>query len=312
MASRFRAVWRWVTPYWLQNGDGGKVGEALMTLVDANVQRLRDGMIQRYPSYAGEEALALLGRDRGILRGRDETAEHYAARLIAWRWPRGHRVRGNAFALLEQWAEYWGSLGAVAVFTAKGKRCHRDTDGTQTKTAVSWTWDTEPASQWSRFWGWLDGSALFTVLSFPYADTDTIGLGGSTVGDWRAVVGLLYGKRPWRMAGSLPMWLVVSLDGSEPTPDATWERWGKVDGTNLVPSRPTTMRFVAMRDALREYPGDPERWTNGSSTTEFGVITGDPDSFPATISLPDGTSYAGNPDNFPATITLPDDAGTMT
>src|SRR6187455_2560539 len=109
MARTFRQLFRWLVPSWLagegattedepaEHHDGEKVLLSLAVIKDAWLESLRQGLNARFPSRGPETALALIGRDHGIVRGRDETAAHYAERLIAWRYPRGHRVRGSAY-----------------------------------------------------------------------------------------------------------------------------------------------------------------------------------------------------------------------
>ena len=99
-----------MVPAWLYSGDGGLVLQSLAQLQDDYAARARAALEMRFPSRAADDALAELGRDRAIPRGRTETSAHYAARLIAWRYPRGHRTRGSAFALLEQVSEYFGGI----------------------------------------------------------------------------------------------------------------------------------------------------------------------------------------------------------
>jgi len=302
MATNFRTLFRFLVPSWMSRGDGGLLLHTLTTLIDVHQQRLLDGVRSRFPSRAGTSALALLSYDRGLTRGRDETDAHFAERLKAWRGRAGHRTRGNAFAFLRQLSEYWGALACWTVDT-KGDRRARAADGTETADIISWTWDTVAAAQWGRFWGVLDaGETLASQADFG----DTIGIAGSTLQDWLAVRQLLASPFRWAPAGTLPMWLIVSLDGSFPAPDATWAQWGVVDGTDYVPARSADYRYVCLRGELREWAGDPAQATE-SVTTPRWSFDGDDTLFPATITMPDGSTYAGDSAIFPATITLPDD-----
>ena len=122
-----------------------------------------------------------------------------------------------------------------------------------------------------------------------------------------ALRGFMRGRHPWRPAGTTGQWLIVSLDGSEPVPDATWARWGKLDGTDYVPARSDDHAYIYLSATRELYPGDPAVFAETITPVALGPFDGDPTSFPATITLPDGASYAGDPSSFPSTIALVDD-----
>lgn len=186
---RFRSIRSKLGPPWLvELGDSGKVAHTLAGICDAFLERVRLGLEARFPSRAGDSALALLGRDRLLPRGLRERAESYADRLKQWRYPYGHRVRGSAFALLDQIAAYLGSVltavveGGVTTYApasapvstvdAHGTVFTRDRFGGQTVTrGGSWTWDSQPASNWSRFWVVLDASGIVSVAAAPARTT---------------------------------------------------------------------------------------------------------------------------------------------
>jgi len=304
-------------PYWcLDDEADGALVYTLALMIDVSLQRLRSGLEARFPSRAGASAQALIGGDRLIARGRDETEAHYAARLAAWRYPRGHRVRGSVFALLEQIGEYFGGALSLYGIDRSGNLRRRYGDGAETATAgTAWTWDTGAASQWARQWIVIDGSELFRAQP-DFGDAALwggamgtagycVGIGGSSAEDWRAIVALTRGQHRWLPAGTQGEWIIVSLDGTSPAPDATWAKWGVLDGTDYVPSRSAGLRYVAMRDALREYAGDAD-WANRAITPEWS-FTGDDTDYPATVTMPDGITIAGDITDFPATITIPDD-----
>jgi len=267
MAKTFEALRRFFLPWWMLDDEAdGAFATALSRTIDEHVSRMRSGMEQRFPSRAGEAALTLSGADRLLLRGRDETAAHYAARLAAWRYPRGHRVRGSVFGLLEQTAEYFGG-GPFCSWgvDATGNRRYRDGVGARLfDRGGAWAWDSLVG--WSRQWvvlsnqgAWIDG--VYAVTPGPGApifaaqpelgdaslwggalgvDGYSVGVRGASAEDFRAVVALTRGQHRWLPAGVQAEWLVVVLEGDEPTPDATWETWSKsvdvgwvaLDGTN--------------------------------------------------------------------------------
>ena len=133
MALTFRSLYKWMLPgsYSEPGTDGEKVLHSLALLKDAFDQIAHDRLTWRFPSYSGESGLALLGADRGILRGRSETKDHYVQRLLSWRWPRGHRVRGNGFALIASRcsaSSVWLN-GASSMRSNAGSRTSSDNSG---------------------------------------------------------------------------------------------------------------------------------------------------------------------------------------
>jgi len=311
----FRQLLRFLLPYWaLDDEAGGGLSYSLAAMVDVQVERARSGMEQRFPSRAGPAALSLIGRDRLIARGRDETDAHYASRLAAWRYPRGHRVRGNVFALLEQVSEYFGGTLAMYGIDYSGNIRARAADGTESYSYGN-TWDWGYTSGWARQWLVIDGSTLFREQpdwgdaalwggALGVAGT-CIGIRGSSAEDWRAIERLLRGQHRWLPAGTQGEWLVVMLDGSTPVPDSSWLKWGKLSGSDYIPARDPDGRYVAMRAALKNYAGDTD-WAN-QSITSLGTIDGDPTDWPDTVTMPDGSEYTPDDTDFSATITLPDD-----
>jgi hypothetical protein len=329
-------------PSWARDDEAdGAFAYTLAALIDVQLRRLQSGLQARFPSLAGPSALTLIGQDRLIPRGRAETDAHYATRLSAWRYPRGHRVRGNVFALLEQIQSYFGGGFALwGIDRAGNKRMLSASGEVSSQSGLTWTWDSGvwtmyggykvylPESYaWARQWIVIDGSAIFRAQ--PDFGDDAlwggsfgrpgycIGIAGSSSDDWAAIYALMHGQHRWIPAGARAEWLVVSLDGTSPTPDATWEKWGVINDTGLKvlyeETRSADYRYVALRSELKDYPGDTDwAWGVLSDLGEipplWGVkmFVGDPTDFPLSITLPGGAAYAGD-DLFPLTITLPDD-----
>lgn len=251
MALNFRNLFPFMVPSWLYNDDGGKVLHALMILQDGYQQWARDALEARFPSRAGASALALIGDDRGILRGRTEAADHYATRLKAWRYPRGHRTRGSAFALLEQVCEYFGGIRAWTIDQNKNRH-ERSATGVQTFSyEYPWTWDNVPSTpNWARFWLVLtpvpDEPTIkpWPPFSDPTCwgggfgvDGTTIGQQGVTADDVNAIRRLFKG-RAWKPAGTQQLMAIVGMldhnTASPPVPDGTW---------NLPANRDANFRF---------------------------------------------------------------------
>lgn len=324
MALTFRALYRWMLPgnYHTEGSDGEKVLHSFSLLVDAFDSINRERLTARFPSYAGESALALIGADRGIPRGRAETKEHYANRLIAWRYPRGHRVRGNGFALLEQIWEYFGGGFALHIECANPVQYHRAADGTESTANVGgWDWDSlsvpDWSSKWARFWLVIDGSTLIdptpdygdpTLYGGQHGDSlYAVGHVGVSADDVNAIRKLFRG-RAWKPAGTRAMWAAISFDGSQPLPEGAWGLWARDDGTgNYEAARPSTYRYWALDPTANRYAGDPTKFPLSADMPGGGTYVGDPTSFPTSSVAPGGFTLTGNAASWPTSATLVDD-----
>ncbi len=139
--ARWRHSFYKLVPSWLSSGDGEKVLYTLGRLTDGFIERARQSLTARFPTYTGPTGLALLGDERGIIKGRDEGLDGYARRLRGWRGIRGHQVRGNAYAMLYQIWNYFGGM-TVREMDAAGNVFTRTRDGTESAThGGSWNWD---------------------------------------------------------------------------------------------------------------------------------------------------------------------------
>ncbi len=332
MALNFRSLFKWMVPSWLA-GEGNSTDTApaeinegelvlysLALLADAFAERSEQGLNARFPSRTiGGGANALTGVDRGIYRGRNESEEHYAQRLIRWRYPRGHRTRGSAFALLEQISEYWGGVRCWTV-DASGNRFERAADGTETATAGDpWNFDGDliGAARWSRFWVVVDLSTIATEQldfgdpllwggSMP-SPGYAIGQQGVTEQDSLAMKRLMRAPA-WKPAGTRAEWLIVSLDGTDPAPDGSWYFWSANVGGTQTPTRDPAFRYWSFAPEINNvYAGNPASFCEEFPGVDGGMIAGDPTSFPASITLPNGSTYDGDPASFPLTIRMVDD-----
>ncbi len=145
MARTFREVWRWLVPRWLgvpddPTDEGARVQHTIALMMDATLERARQGLDARFPSRTGESANALTAADRGLLRGRAETLAAFATRLKAWRTPRTHRVRGNAYELLQQVRAYWDQADSSTI-DLRGVKHTVTSEGALSKSSVAWDWD---------------------------------------------------------------------------------------------------------------------------------------------------------------------------
>lgn len=315
MAVSFDGYYKYALPWWLTSGTGGYVFEAQMGLLDASVYRLREGLVARFPSYAGDSALKLIGADRGIIRGRDEPSDRYARRLLKWRGVRGHRTRGNDFALLDQIAAYFSAVDGY-VIDSRGTQCSRALDGTESYAfGVSWDW---AQLGWAQFWVVLNPSDIFSahpdwgdprLWDGDQGSTHSFGIRGFEAADTEVMRSLLYSRHPWRPAGTQPEWLVVSVDGSAVTPANSWVRWGAYSGGTYAPVRSSGLRFVSFDPTHNNrYSGDPDAYATSVVTSSHpSGYAGDSDAWSTTIGLSDGNEYSGSNTSFPDDTLLVDD-----
>lgn len=309
-----------LVPWWLLAGDGDAVVSSLAEQVDDAVARVREGLLARFPSYASATAGALdeIGKSRGIRRGRTETDAHYAQRLLRWRYPRGHRVRGLAFALLEQISEYWGGVWAYSI-DRRGNQHTRTIAGDMTVTHNDpFPWDDTSAAQWARFWVVVD----MRDFASPHPDLGDPALWGGTFGE----PGYTYGQTgvtfddvqamrdlvradglSWKPAGTMPEWLVFMTTGVEPWPNEAWRYWSEVVEDTQVPAREAECRYVSLRPLFNNVYSGRQQFASDVTLADGSLYSGDPTSFPLSTTLPDGSTYAGNSSNFPLSVRLIDD-----
>lgn len=250
---RFREVFYSCVPRWLRGGDGELALYTLGLMQDAYAERSRLGQEARFPSYAPEDALPYLGRDRAIRRGINEPAEAFAARLL--RYLDDHRTQGNPFALLDQLYAYLQAPAVVLrTVDRRGNWFTRAADGTRSVVlgANNWNWDGTAATSWSRFWVIIVPSAG-DPWSIPAAYPGSTTLASITATN-DEVEGMKSLIREWKPAGTICEWIIVAFDGSKFGPavadlGGTWGDWSKISGTHRVRARETTARyFVGPRD----------------------------------------------------------------
>jgi hypothetical protein len=268
-APNFRNTRKFLGPSWLTSaGESELVGWVVDVLKDAFTERLRQGLLARFPqqgpdgSPAADDALAAIGRDRRIVRGMSETSPAYAARLLKWLddW----RQAGNAFALMRKLSEYTGPGPMFRTVDNSGNWYTRAVDGTQTAllSQTNWNWDgaTDPQylNRWSRFWVIIYPNGLWTVGP-KWGDAGVKwGAAGRTWGTTATVdqVGAVRGiVSDWKPAGTKCVNIIIAFDNTsfDPTkpypdaglPDSNWERYEKVSGNTRVASRLSTARYWA-------------------------------------------------------------------
>jgi hypothetical protein len=195
----------------------------------------------RFPELAPEDALNVIGRDRGIVRGPLESAASYRARLLLWlaSW----RGAGVGRAMLDQIAGYLTpSAVRLRIWTQTGVVYTREADGTFTVDRVAaglWNWDGQ-TSLWSRFW-----VIIYSINGVPWSRSPTWGSpdlppwgtfpqvsrgSSALVSDVQSIRGIV---NEWKPAASRCERIMVSFDpsafaptdASPPLPDGTWGQY---------------------------------------------------------------------------------------
>ncbi len=264
-APNFRELRKNLGPAWLtQTGESQLVGYSLDALKDAFIERLREGLLIRFPQQdptgtpAPDDALAAMGRDRGIVRGLAETSTAYAARLLTWLdvW----KTAGNPFTLMDQLAAYTGPLPSFRTVDVLGNWFSRAADGTHTSLMRQANFDWENTSdslrRWSRFWVIIYPNGLWTQgrnwgdVGAKWGDPGVTWGTTATVSEVASVRGIV---RDWKPAGTTCVNVIIAFDNASfsPTgapdsaglPDGTWFKWSKKVGSTIVPSRLSTARY---------------------------------------------------------------------
>jgi hypothetical protein len=209
---RFRRAFYRLAPRWLTSGEGELVWYSIGLVLDGMAQRFDDSLRARMPTYAPDDALSYLGRDRKIRRGLSEPRATYASRLI--RYLDFLRFQGNPYALMDQLHAFIGKSGVVLrTVDRRGNWYTRNADGTRSYVlnAGNWLWDEEPA---------LEESAGV-----------------------RAII------RDWKPAGTTCEWILITSadpavtyhpEGSDVVSE-DWGNWSK--GVPRRPSRNANARY---------------------------------------------------------------------
>lgn len=279
--SFFRELVRRLGPGWLvkdrlpdnapveQKEVDSRVLWAISLIMDAQLQRLRDGILARYPGPAGakpgtpgapDDALSLIGRDRLIRRGPIEPADHYVARMNGYL--DYHHVRGNAWAMLGQVQGILAPRAVkVALVNEHGNFYTIDEDGTRRRDKYSaWDWDGSLLTDaWARFW-----VIVYSEDGTPFQPGPTWGSASLWGGAW-GTPGYTWGSTATpedvfgvhqvivdsMMAGSRCVSVVLSFDDSDfdpaaaapPLPDGTWGPEYKLVAGVQVPNRNPDGRY---------------------------------------------------------------------
>lgn len=243
-AFNFRKLWAKLVPRWLSDGDGGLIGYTLMLLHDASAERLYLGTLARFPQQdpqgtpGPDDALAALGRDRGVVRGIDETGKNYAARLTQWLVDA--RTRGTAFTLmktLHAYVDWDGSKGcSFRVVDNRGNWFSRTAAGVETSSlnTGNWNWDGDTSS-WARFWviiypgtRWVDTTQDWGDASNPWGNgVATWGSATITEAQTRTLQAIIAEWSPLhaKCHSIILAFNPASFSPAAPEPNGTWTQW---------------------------------------------------------------------------------------
>lgn len=248
--TRFLTLRKKSLPRWLTDEEGELVGYSLDLLKQIFVERVRLGLLARFPSYAPPDALASVGRERRVVRGINESQESFAGRCVAWLDDRD--TSGNPFTLMQKLAEYTGPGPSFRTVDNRGNWFSRDESGNRSYLLKreNWDWDNEP-SRWSRFWVIIYPNSLWVPQAkygsgIKYGEPDKV-FGAtitpaqvatirSLVADWKPLHG--------RCVNIILAFDNASFDPSSPEPDGQWGTYFKITGGNYVRSRLQTARYL--------------------------------------------------------------------
>jgi hypothetical protein len=258
MNAAFRDLIRDNSPPWLRRTWGERYLYAFGLILDGIADWMIKGMAARFPDAGLDDALPFIGRDRRIRRGFAEPADHYRARLKAWK--SDAKTCGTALALMKQIQAYcYGFDIRVRCVNDRGSWQQLDADGTYTEYPLvgNWDWDGKyPTEAKTRFW----------VIIYPldsgiwephghYGDGQRWGEPGRTWGTTATrdqVQTIRQIVAEWSPLGARCPYIIIAFDPDSfdptappgaPLPDGTWGKWYKDSSGVAVRSRLSTARY---------------------------------------------------------------------
>lgn len=147
---------RRVVPWWAgrELSRPGKYLWAIALHADALVDACAEGVKIRFPLFYSAETLPVIGRQRRIRRGPNESDEVYGTRLHRW-WD-DHKRRGGPYAMLAQIRAYFDPVAfRVQLVYRSGRRYTMPIDGEIVRDDIVWEPDNVP-EKWARWWLFYD------------------------------------------------------------------------------------------------------------------------------------------------------------
>lgn len=234
-------------PSWLADHDpvgksyGWRFLTALARFVDAGISAALGASLGAV-GKGTPTALKYVGHARGIVRGRFDTDESYAAKFPTWidRW----REAGSQRRLAIELAEYLGDA-RVRVVNRAGHWVTVEADGSITETDAEWDWDSVSHPDRVAFWSdlWV---VVYPAWAHRPGTLGTLGVDAYALGHLapRAEIDAVkLGIRRFKAAHSCVRAVIWTSNTSlfDPTnpsscPNGRWGAWGIYDGSSYVPS----------------------------------------------------------------------------
>jgi len=226
------------------NGKLAYVGSRYLYSIGAQFDILGDDVVDgiraRFPlELKFPEALAMIGRDRSIVRGFAEPARSYAIRLT--RWMDDWRLAGSAFSVLRQLQGYLTPYATtLRIVNNAGCWYTLNPDGsTSYLQSGNWNWDGN-ASLWARFWVIIYCSGGKPFDKGPKWGDPGVKWGQPAGRTWGSTATSTQVKtirgivQQWKGAHAVCQNIILAFDpasfdptapGGAPLPDGTWGRW---------------------------------------------------------------------------------------
>jgi len=212
-----------ICPPWLTGAIGGGFMYAQGLMIDALSDWTNQGIKARMPGVGTPDALYLIGKDRQIDRGPNETDAGYAVRLSSsfdtW------ATAGNAGTLLKQLAVWFTPVSATPIRLVSDRAIWQSINLstnaiTQTNVGTNWSWD--GLNRWWRGWVIIDSSAGPWTIDGPWGGVVKWGDGGTwgsnaKPGEVAQIVSII---RKWKPA-NVTAQVIVTFDATLYTVAAT-------------------------------------------------------------------------------------------
>ena len=233
----------------LQRTWGSRLLYSIGVKFDALIEWLARGARASLARDAPPDGLALLGKERGIMRGFAESAAAYAVRLSTWM--RDQKQKGTAIAMLRQLQGYFSGYAVrIRIVSNIGAWHSIDEDGAYSYVnGVNWNWDNDQSKS-NRYWVIIYPSNVWSVANTYGAEyhygTDTA---------WGVEAAPQHGLdilqiiNDWNTAHADCWGVILAFDPASFDPlapqicDGTWGKWYKYENGVAVPSRLTSARY---------------------------------------------------------------------
>lgn len=247
------------SPTWLQTGTGEKLLYSVGLMLDCYAEMARQGMIAHMPGQGTPDALPVIGQDRLIDQGFQESSAAYALRLQqsfdTW------AGAGGAWRTLSNLLGFVSPAAPMVRVVTSGGIWDSINDPNAPNTGTP-TWRYYSALGPGNDWNW-DGTfpwwRAYTIIYSPPAlnlwnPAPTIG-SGPAIGQAPGSIG--FSATPaqvqsmrkiaarWKGGNTWLQWMIVSFDttyfppinNAPKEPDGNWARWAKIVNKQYVSSR---------------------------------------------------------------------------